>query len=184
MRWERTFPSTTQSVVRARRLAIETLTGLDPQLTDAFAVMVSELVTNSVRHAASEFTVAIDRDAHRVRVAVSDLGEQRPSMRNPDPTEQSGRGLQIVNALSDDWGIMETPGRSGKTVWFVVALPKQVGGTDAASVSASASQGPVAAPRPDVTGGDSPRIALPKQPRGTSRRHQESRAGRVGMCRV
>jgi anti-sigma regulatory factor (Ser/Thr protein kinase) len=180
MRWERTFPSTAQSVVRARRFAVESLTGLDPELTDALAVMVSELVTNSVRHAASEFTVAIDRDADRIRVAVSDLGEQRPSLRNPDPTEQSGRGLQIVNALSDDWGIAEAAGRTGKTVWFVLAIPPQDVGTDAAAASVR----PVTAPRPDATSGGSPRSAGRKQPRGTSKRHQESRTRRAGTCRI
>jgi anti-sigma regulatory factor (Ser/Thr protein kinase) len=179
MRWERTFPSATQSVVRARRFAAETVTGLEPQLADSLAVMVSELVTNSVRHAASEFTVVIDRDAHQIRVAVSDLGEQRPSLRNPDPTEQSGRGLQIVNALSDDWGITETAGRSGKTVWFVLALPAQTRG-----IAEAALERPVAAPRPDVTKGDSPRSARAKQPKGASRRHQESRSRHPVTCLI
>jgi anti-sigma regulatory factor (Ser/Thr protein kinase) len=181
MRWERTFPSTTQSVVRARRFAVETLTGVDAQLTDAFAVMVSELVTNSVRHAASEFTVAIDRDARQIRVAVSDLGEQRPSLRNPDPTEQSGRGLQIVNALSDDWGITETAGRTGKTVWFVLALPPHDRSTGA---EAASGHPVVAAPRPDATSGDAPRSARATLPMDASRRHRESRTRRAVTCRI
>jgi hypothetical protein len=41
-------------------------------------------------------------------------------MRSPGPEEPSGRGLQIVNMLSQDWGV-EQRAAAGKTVWFVVA---------------------------------------------------------------
>jgi two-component sensor histidine kinase len=119
---EGTFPHATQSIVRARRFAVEMLTGLEPEVVDSLTVMVSELVTNAVRHAAGEFTVAVDRNEERIRVAVSDNGSGRPSLRHPDPTEPSGRGLQIVSALSDDWGVTETADRSGKTVWCVLSL--------------------------------------------------------------
>jgi anti-sigma regulatory factor (Ser/Thr protein kinase) len=179
MKSERTFPNATQSIVRARRFAIETLTGLDPEVVDSLTVMVSELVTNSVRHAASEFTVSIDRNETRIRVAVSDLGERRPSMRNPGPTEPSGRGLQIVDALSDDWGVTETAGRSGKTVWFVLALRLQGDGAED-----RASEPRAVPPRPEVTTGDAPRTAGHKPPRGASKRRQESRTRRGAMSRV
>jgi anti-sigma regulatory factor (Ser/Thr protein kinase) len=177
---ERTFPSTPQSIVRARRFAAEKLAGIDHELADSIAVMVSELVTNSVRHAASEFTVAIERDDEHIRVAVSDLGEQRPSLRNPEPTEQSGRGLQIVNALSDDWGVAATPGRTGKTVWFVVELRPQHGVAAAGDSDEPHSM----SLRPDATGGDAPRTRGAERLQGRSRRRHESRAGRGVRCGV
>jgi len=173
MRLERAFPSTTQSIVRARRFAAEVLIGIDPDLADAVIVMVSELVTNSVRHAASEFTVSVERDHDSIRVAVSDEGKQRPSLRNPPPTERSGRGLQIVNALSDDWGVIETAGRSGHTVWFVVALDPD----DRRSEGGALAEPRAAAHRPDVASGDSPRIARLARSKGASRRRQQSSTG-------
>jgi len=85
------------------------------------ALLVSELATNSVRHAAAGFTLAIDRTPDRIRVAVSDTGAGRPEKRSPDPVEPSGRGLLIVEALSDDWGTTPAPDGAGKTVWFEIA---------------------------------------------------------------
>jgi hypothetical protein len=57
-----------------------------------------------------------------VRVAVSDDGDRLPRLRTPEPREHSGRGLQIVRALADDWGVTENVGGPGKTVWFVVSI--------------------------------------------------------------
>ena len=119
---ERTFSNATESVAQARRFASGCLSGALPEVVDAVAVMVSELATNSVRHADSEFTLSIDRDADQIRVAVTDAGERLPSLRSPSPKEHSGRGLQIVDALADEWGVSEMAGRAGKTVWFVLAL--------------------------------------------------------------
>ncbi len=180
MKSERAFPSAVQSIVRARRFAAETLDGIDRELADSITVMVSELVTNSVRHAASEFVLSLERDDARIRVAVSDEGEQRPSLRDPGPTEQSGRGLQIVDALSDDWGVTETAGHSGKTVWFVVALRS----TDRAVEGGEAAEPRASATRPDIASGDSPRNARPTRSKGESRRRQESRTHRRALSRV
>jgi anti-sigma regulatory factor (Ser/Thr protein kinase) len=127
----RTFPNSTASIVRARRFAHETLPDVDREVVEAIAVMVSELATNAVRHAASEFTLSIDRGSDAVRVAVTDTGDRLPNLRSPAPTDRSGRGLQIVDALSDDWGVTELPGHDGKTVWFVLALDNQGAGTEA-----------------------------------------------------
>ena len=119
---ERTFPNDPASVPRARRYARQVLTGVAADLADAVAVMVSELATNSVRHTATEFTVSIDRGPQEIRVAVTDVGDQQPTLRSPRLTEPSGRGLQIVTALADDWGVVEMVDRPGKTVWFNVAV--------------------------------------------------------------
>jgi anti-sigma regulatory factor (Ser/Thr protein kinase) len=119
---EHTFPHAVESVGRARRFALEALGDAPPDVIDSIAVMVSELATNSVRHAASAFTLSIERDHRQVRVAVTDDGDRLPSLRAPDPHDHSGRGLQIVRALADEWGVTETVGRPGKTVWFVLAL--------------------------------------------------------------
>lgn len=120
---ERTFPNAPVSIPQARRYAVNVLTGVAPEVAEAVTLMVSELATNSVRHAATEFTVSIDRDPDEIRIAVTDAGDAQPMLRSPGPREHSGRGLQIVNALADDWGVTEMVDRPGKTVWFVVAVP-------------------------------------------------------------
>jgi len=122
----RLFPSTAASVTHARHYTLETLTGIRPELAGEIAVMVSELTTNSVRHAAADFSVAIDRTPETIRIAVTDNGPGRPEVRSPEPTEPSGRGLQIVRALSDDWGIAAHDDGHGKTVWFSVATRPEV----------------------------------------------------------
>jgi anti-sigma regulatory factor (Ser/Thr protein kinase) len=78
--------------------------------------MTSELATNCVRHAQSDFELAIHDSREEIRVEVSDNGEGRPTLRSPTPREHSGRGLRIVQELSDSWGTI--PSANGKLVWF------------------------------------------------------------------
>jgi anti-sigma regulatory factor (Ser/Thr protein kinase) len=144
MNTERTFPHAVESIGRARHYVLDALGELPAHVNDSVAVMVSELATNSVRHAKSPFTVTVVRDAARVRVAVSDEGDRLPSLRTPDPREHSGRGLQIVRALAGEGGVTVSAGRPGKTVWFVVSIapvPARSGDATAASQPARASSG-------------------------------------------
>ena len=125
MNGERAFPNTSQSIAWACRYALENVEGITPELADRVSLMVSELATNAVRHAASSFTVSIERDAGSIRVAVTDAGHGTPLVKSPAPTDYSGRGLLIVRTLADSWGVTETSGGSGKTVWFVLDLDAQ-----------------------------------------------------------
>jgi anti-sigma regulatory factor (Ser/Thr protein kinase) len=87
------------------------------------AVMVSELVSNCIRHTASTFEVRVELTSDKIRVEVSDHGTGTPRVGRPPPSQPTGRGLQIVELLADEWGVREAAdtGR-GKTVWFVKAL--------------------------------------------------------------
>jgi anti-sigma regulatory factor (Ser/Thr protein kinase) len=118
----RRFPNTPGSVTSARRFVQERLDGAPRDVADAVTVMTSELATNSIRHAETAFEVGIDRTPGAIRVEVTDGGDGEPVVRAPEPTAPSGRGLYIVEQLSDDWGIRPAPGGAAKTVWFTVSL--------------------------------------------------------------
>ena len=120
----RTFPAIPQSVLAARRFATDALAGLPAGALEAAELMVSELATNCIRHERTSFYVRISQSPREVRVEVTDSGSGMPTMRSPGPNDPSGRGLQIVDMLSDDWGIeLEVP--SGKTVWFSLTVDRR-----------------------------------------------------------
>ncbi|MEO6885010.1 MAG: ATP-binding protein, partial [Jatrophihabitantaceae bacterium] len=56
----------------------------------------------------------------RVRVAIQDAGRDMPRWTGfaPDSTEPTGRGLRVVDALADDWGVVPREPPPGKTIWF------------------------------------------------------------------
>ncbi len=125
MRRMRTFPAIPQSVHAARRFATDTLSGNPTSMVDAVELMVSELATNCIRHERTSFHITIMGSTQEVRVEVTDSGSGTPTMRSPGPDEPSGRGLQIVDMLSDSWGV-EPEDPSGKTVWFTMPAATQM----------------------------------------------------------
>ena len=82
-------------------------------------VVVSELVTNSVLHAGTPSEVVVVVDDRCVRVEVRDADPTLPTMRQPSPDTVTGRGLLLVDALTDRWG--SSPAGPGKVVWFELA---------------------------------------------------------------
>lgn len=64
-------------------------------------------------------------DPPTIGVAVSDTGSERPRIRTdvPAPTQTSGRGLLIVDAIANAWGVEESRQSPGKTVWFDLTDP-------------------------------------------------------------
>ena len=90
------------------------------RLDDA-VLMTSELVTNAVRHGSGIVTVAIDDRGGCLSVAVADESPRRPVVRDADLDAGGGRGLQLVRALANAWGVRPTRDGVGKVVWFRVA---------------------------------------------------------------
>jgi anti-sigma regulatory factor (Ser/Thr protein kinase) len=91
----------------ARRFVVDALTrwGVDgPSLDDARLVL-SELTSNAVVHACSPFSVTIRPEGSLVRISVQDTSPVRPALRDNGVMGTSGRGLRLVAALSDDWGV-------------------------------------------------------------------------------
>ena len=117
------LPAELMSVRRGRLFTRDVVAewGLDP-LVDDVQLGVSELITNAVRHARTDVELRISYDT-RLLVEVRDF---EPSLRQPagaptDPLATSGRGLQIVAAVSADWGVRSLG--NGKAVWFALDLP-------------------------------------------------------------
>ncbi|MCX4234225.1 ATP-binding protein [Streptomyces ortus] len=122
---EWTFPAepgavrTARSVVRGQLLAW----GLDA-LSDVTALLVSELVTNSLRYATGPIGVRLVRPSgppDALLVEVSDPLPDPPRERAAHPDDETGRGLRLVADSARRWGTR--PGETGKTVWFELALP-------------------------------------------------------------
>ncbi|KIE23013.1 regulatory protein [Streptomyces sp. MUSC 125] len=93
-------------------------------LADLTTLLVSELVTNSLRHATGPIGVRLVRPTvldGTLLVEVSDPLPDPPRERVARPEDESGRGLQLVAGSSQRWGTR--PGPSGKTVWFELAVP-------------------------------------------------------------
>jgi anti-sigma regulatory factor (Ser/Thr protein kinase) len=80
-------------------------------------LVVTELATNAVRHARTLFTVAMTWDGRRLRIEVSDAQPVPPRtvQEAPSPDATGGRGLLLVEQLSDRWGYH--PHERGKTIW-------------------------------------------------------------------
>ena len=86
---------------------------------DEAELLVSELVTNAVVHGAPPVTVNVECDGTDLRVAVTDGSDRSPVPRQADPDAESGRGIYLVDVISDRWGIAPSRGH-GKAVWFTL----------------------------------------------------------------
>ncbi|GAA0583479.1 ATP-binding protein [Streptomyces crystallinus] len=99
---------------------------LDP-LIDEAALGVTELLTNVHRHAQPDklCTVEIELLRDRLTVSVHDHDPRMPTVRSTDPFATNGRGLAMIAAVSESWGV-RPQGASGKTVWFTLPAPTPV----------------------------------------------------------
>lgn len=105
----------------ARRFVLgELQAGADSDLTDDVALILSELATNAILYGGDEFSVAVTPLAHAVRISVQDPSPELPVVRDATGTGRTGRGLQIVAALSREWGAERRC--DGKTVWVELDL--------------------------------------------------------------
>ncbi|MGW4895014.1 SpoIIE family protein phosphatase [Kitasatospora sp. NPDC004240] len=114
------LPPEPTSVAKAREQACSWLLarGLD-ELVDTTELLVSELVTNALRHGRGEIRLRLLRDRTMV-CEVWDDGYAQPRQRRARETDEGGRGLQLVSLLAERWGTRRTP--KGKIVWFELGL--------------------------------------------------------------
>lgn len=113
----------------ARLLAVDWLRtqGLPYRVTQAAEQVVAELAANAATHgrvAGRDFRLALLADADALRIEVTDTrGDDLPRLRPPAPDADSGRGLLLVEALADRWGVGLGP-VPRKTVWAELDLPR------------------------------------------------------------
>jgi PAS domain S-box-containing protein len=110
------------SAAASRRVVRDTLAEhAMSTLQDSATLLVSELVTNALRHGGGPRELIVDVDPGGVTVSVSDSSPAPPLQRDQwatpvDVLPENGRGLLLVEALADDWGWLQEP--AGKRVWF------------------------------------------------------------------
>jgi anti-sigma regulatory factor (Ser/Thr protein kinase)/GAF domain-containing protein len=126
-RWQlrRRLPSTPVSVTLARRLVRQLLPQWQPgwERAEDIELVVSELVTNAVRASDDVLELRIREHEGRMRVEVSDSSHQQPRMISGEHERADGRGLHLINALANRWGV-DSSGL-GKTVWCEFELPAE-----------------------------------------------------------
>ena len=125
MKYQREFPNQLGAITAARRYVADLLENIPPAPSFDVELMVSELATNCVRHTGSGFILSLDIDDADIRVEVTDTAPGTPQLRYPSPDQSSGRGLHIIEGLSDGWGVERDHRQSGKTVWFVYRVSNQ-----------------------------------------------------------
>ena len=87
-------------------------------------LVVSELVTNACLHAEGPDELWITCDKKVIRLEVSDKGTGQPAPRTPHRAGRpGGHGMFIVQRLCLDWGVVRSPGGSGKTGWAELGAP-------------------------------------------------------------
>ncbi|MFJ1592166.1 ATP-binding protein [Kitasatospora albolonga] len=95
------------------------------QIEDAALLVLSELLTNAVRHASAspgrEIETRYRPVEAGVRIEVHDASDDRPVLRSPNEDSVSGRGLSLVAALADRWDVSDREG-PGKAVWAVLTV--------------------------------------------------------------
>jgi anti-sigma regulatory factor (Ser/Thr protein kinase) len=93
--------------------------GVTPQVRDDAVLLVSEVVTNAIRHAGSDATIAVDVSDEQLRIGVTDAGPGWPEEQVLG-TGPGGFGLYLVAQLAGSWGVYRIG--DGKTVWFELSI--------------------------------------------------------------
>lgn len=100
------FRRAVQEIPRSRRFVSDAIEDYGGKVTDAVMLVVSELITNAVRHGRGEVELRVHIDGDEVRVEVLDDGHAAVAapLKPPAPSSLGGRGLLLVREVSKRWG--------------------------------------------------------------------------------
>jgi anti-sigma regulatory factor (Ser/Thr protein kinase) len=118
------LPPQVDSIAHARALVREL--DLDQDVAEDAELLVSELVTNAVRHGGPAIRLLVDAADGALTIRVYDAGIGMPTRRQSAPDVPGGRGLQMVQRVASAWGVDVEP--DGKTVWFTIERDRQATG--------------------------------------------------------
>jgi anti-sigma regulatory factor (Ser/Thr protein kinase) len=123
------LPPNTGSVRFSREAIRDALSGFDEDVVEAAAILTDELVTNAIMHGQPPIELNIREDRGNITVRVEDAGSGVPTTRLAPRSALSGRGLTIVDSMSDRWGVDVR--QHGKSVWFQLNMrPVALGRVD------------------------------------------------------
>ncbi|MFE1291372.1 ATP-binding protein [Streptomyces sp. NPDC058751] len=121
--WEASWPLSREltSARRARRLVTAQLGEWNlEELADTAELLVSELVTNALRHTRGPLRLNLSLREDRLVCEVEDTEPLGPVRREADADSEGGRGTELLDLLAESWGSTCTP--TGKTMWFEVPV--------------------------------------------------------------
>ena len=114
-----TLPAAGRAAWMARRVTRETLAAWRvAHLEETAVLLISELVTNAVRHARPgrlAMALSLAAPGAWLRIEVHDADPHEPRQRTPGALDESGFGLLLIEALAGQWGVRQTA--TGKAVW-------------------------------------------------------------------
>lgn len=121
------FAPTLDGVADARRFARRALRAWDlgqhEAVEAALSLLVTELATNAVLHARTEYAVTVAFDGIQVHLRVADRSARLLAVVPHTKEATTGRGLRLVAAYADEWGVAVHDG--GKTVWCVLRAAEE-----------------------------------------------------------
>jgi anti-sigma regulatory factor (Ser/Thr protein kinase) len=112
------LPPDPSSAGMARRFIASSLDAGN-EVGELAVLLVSELASNAVLHARTDFELVVDIDDVRLRVEVHDENPALPMLKDYVAESVTGRGLHMVAATADNWGFQASG--HGKVVWFELA---------------------------------------------------------------
>ncbi len=116
----RTLPAQPVSSLLGRRFSVSALPpDADHDTEDAVALVVSELLSNAVRHAHDDVVVTVADEPDGTRLAVTDDDDRTPTQSRHDAELESGRGFALIEAVADEVGVAPRA-TGGKVVWALL----------------------------------------------------------------
>jgi anti-sigma regulatory factor (Ser/Thr protein kinase) len=115
----RSFEADPQSATFVRKYVRDSLENWCVASDDA-VLLANELATNAIVHTHGDFVVEVSVFESTCRIGVVDHDPHRPRVNAALPSDPSGRGLALVDALSKSWGVESRD--DGKAVWFDVSV--------------------------------------------------------------